>query len=42
MKFGEVFVPMLGATLIYFAAAITLRLPFAHDMIALLRKRRRA
>jgi putative peptidoglycan lipid II flippase len=39
LKLGEVFVPMFSATLIYFAAAFLLRLPFAHDVMALVRKR---
>jgi len=41
LKLGEVFVPMVLATLLYFGAAFTLRLPFAHDVMALLRKRAR-
>lgn len=40
-QLGHVFVPMAAATLIYFAAAFVLRVPFAHDFIALLRKRLR-
>lgn len=39
LKLGEVFVPMLIATLIYFAIAVAMRIPFAHDLVMLLRKR---
>jgi putative peptidoglycan lipid II flippase len=39
LKAGAVFVPMLDATLIYFAAAFALRVSFAHDLMALARKR---
>ncbi len=42
LKLGHVFVPMCIASLIYFTAAFTLRVPFAHDCTALLRKRLRA
>ena len=41
LKLGEVFVPMLAASLVYFAAAFTFRIPFAHDCVALLQKRLR-
>jgi hypothetical protein len=34
-----VFVPMAGATLIYFGIAFAVRIPFAHDVVSLLRKR---
>jgi putative peptidoglycan lipid II flippase len=40
-KLGHVFVPMCVASLVYFAAAFSLRVPFAHDFITLLRKRLR-
>jgi putative peptidoglycan lipid II flippase len=39
MRLGEVFVPMVLATGVYFAIAFLLRIPFAHDFVALLRKR---
>jgi putative peptidoglycan lipid II flippase len=42
LKLGEVFAPMLAATLVYFGIAFALRIPFAHDVVALLRKRIRA
>jgi putative peptidoglycan lipid II flippase len=38
LKMGAVFVPMLNATAVYFAAAFALRVPFAHDVVALARK----
>jgi putative peptidoglycan lipid II flippase len=38
-KLGHVFVPMCLASAVYFAAAFSLRVPFAHDFITLLRKR---
>lgn len=40
-KLGEVFVPMLAATLLYFGAAFSLRVPFAHEVVAMIRKRLR-
>ena len=39
LKLGEVFVPMLAATLVYFAIAFGFRIPFAQDVVNLLRKR---
>lgn len=39
LKTGEVFVPMLGATLVYFAIAFAFRVPFAHDFLKVLRRR---
>jgi putative peptidoglycan lipid II flippase len=39
MRLGEVFVPILAATLFYFVVAFALRIPFAHDFVQLLRKR---
>src|SRR6185503_12677698 len=39
LKLGHVFVPMGVASLVYFAAAFSLRVPFTHDFIALARKR---
>ncbi len=39
LKTGAVFVPMLGATLLYFAAAFALRVPFTKDFWHLLRRR---
>ena len=41
LKLGEVFVPMTVATLAYFGVAIAFRIPFAHDFVALIRKRLR-
>jgi putative peptidoglycan lipid II flippase len=41
LKLGEVFVPMTIATLAYFIVAIAFRIPFAHDFLALIRKRLR-
>jgi len=42
LKLGEVFVPMLAAALVYFAIAFGFRVPFAQDVVNLLRKRFRA
>ncbi len=39
MRVGEVFVPMTAATLVYFAAAFAVKIPYARDMMALLRQR---
>ena len=41
LQLGEVFVPMIGATLIYFAIAFALKVPFAHDCVALVRRKLR-
>lgn len=38
-RLGEVFGPALGATAVYFAAAIVMRIRYAHDFMALLRRR---
>ncbi len=40
-RLGQVLVPMLAATLAYFAVAFALRVPFAHEAINLVRKRGR-
>lgn len=39
LKLGEVFVPMTFAAIIYFAAALLLRVPSAQDIINLIRRR---
>jgi len=39
LKVGAVFAPMLAASLIYFAAAFALRVPFTKDFLNLLRRR---
>lgn len=39
MRLGEVFLPMTLGTLVYFAIAFACRNPFAHDFVALLRRR---
>jgi putative peptidoglycan lipid II flippase len=39
LKLGAVFVPMLAATLAYFALAAALRVPFMHDLLKMLRRR---
>ena len=39
LKLGAVFAPMLAASAVYFAAAFTFRIPFAHDCVALLRRK---
>ncbi len=36
---GAVFIPMLAATLVYFAAAFALRVPFTQEFVALIRRR---
>lgn len=38
-KTGAVFVPMLAATLVYFAAAFALRVPFTQEFVTLIRRR---
>ena len=40
-RLGEVFVPMILGTLLYFAVAFAFRIPFAHDFLSLIRKRLR-
>lgn len=42
MKLGEVFVPMLAATLVYFGVAFAVKIPYAHEIIAVIRRRARA
>ncbi len=39
LKLGEVFIPMTLAAVAYFAGALLLRVPSAHDIVALLRRR---
>jgi putative peptidoglycan lipid II flippase len=41
LKLGEVFVPMLNATLVYFAIAFAFKIPFAHDCVKMVRQRLR-
>jgi hypothetical protein len=40
-KMGAVFVPMLAATLVYFAAAFALRVPFTQEFVSIIRRRLR-
>ncbi|HWI60039.1 MAG TPA: hypothetical protein VNZ22_22625, partial [Bacillota bacterium] len=40
LKLGEVFVPITGATLIYLALSWWLKIPFVHDLLALVTSRR--
>jgi len=40
LKVGEVFVPMLNATLVYFVLAFAFRIPLAHDFVKLVLRRR--
>ena len=39
MRMGEVFVPITSGTLAYFGVAFLARVPFAHDVVTLFRKR---
>jgi putative peptidoglycan lipid II flippase len=41
LKMGAVFVPMLAASLIYFAAAFALRVPFTREFVSMVRRRLR-
>jgi putative peptidoglycan lipid II flippase len=41
LRMGEVFVPMLAATLVYFGIAFAMKIPYAHDIIAVIRRRAR-
>jgi hypothetical protein len=41
LRIGEVFVPMILATLFYFGMAFALRVPYAQELMAFLRKRAR-
>jgi putative peptidoglycan lipid II flippase len=39
LRAGEVFVPIAAASLVYFGAAFAMKIPYAHDIMSLLRKR---
>ena len=42
LKMGEVFLPMLAASLIYFGLSFWLKVPFAHDLMRLVLRKRAA